>query len=654
MAEAKVKTKLELDDAASELLDKIADGFEEVAEEQKAAQSGFSDFMRQAAATAAGMDFMHMVGKVGDMATSFFDVASAAHDSQQAIAGMLSGVQGLEWTQARREAEKYHQEVVDLSISLGQASDDMLPAFNRLMTYMGGTADASRIARQEIGHIGTVANVLGLSAQTIGSEFAQMASGQVRLRGELFSLLRSTGIFHDDVSKISTEWMKLTDTERINRLQGAMETVAGNLGKAAPTFSDLVTSMKEIGRETLETMGEPVLNELIPVFEEFREIFLGSRREIERFARSLGRDVGRWLVEMSENIESGFEWIRTHQEEIKDAIVEAFTFAKDVVQFIIENKEVLAAAFGAQMTKPVIGAAASGVSAVAKSGYAAAGGAGLVGAAGAAGAVAALAAAIGALMAAADQGAKLIDETAGAVDPMTWRFWSSSFEELWQDTDAAFNRKAKVEAAERAAMQGNVEMIREMTSHLSGMGSEGEAAAKRLGILEQETIAATFEAQAAIRDAAARHDVDELVDAYNEAAETGNRSVQAYAAQMLDSSADLRRQMEEAGHELIGGGEEFARMLRESTNEMVEAIGETSTVYSESLMRHIRALGTPEKEKIDKPESPRIAMHGGQTFKIQQDFRNEDPDRIAILFQRDIAAAAERRVQATTSSPFGT
>jgi hypothetical protein len=46
-------------------------------------------------------------------------------------------------------------------------------------------------------------------------------------------------------------------------------------------------------------------------------------------------------------------------------------------------------------------------------------------------------------------------------------------------------------------------------------------------------------------------------------------------------------------------------------------------------------------------------FNGGQTFQIKQDFRDQDPDRIAVIFQRDIARAAENRLQGGTGGAFG-
>ena len=53
------------------------------------------------------------------------------------------------------------------------------------------------------------------------------------------------------------------------------------------------------------------------------------------------------------------------------------------------------------------------------------------------------------------------------------------------------------------------------------------------------------------------------------------------------------------------------------------------------------------------PAAPVVHMSGGQTFKITQDFRDVDPDRIALVFERDMVKLAENRIQARTTIPFG-
>ena len=60
------------------------------------------------------------------------------------------------------------------------------------------------------------------------------------------------------------------------------------------------------------------------------------------------------------------------------------------------------------------------------------------------------------------------------------------------------------------------------------------------------------------------------------------------------------------------------------------------------------------KGKSAVPAAPKIVMTGGQTFNVKQDFRDKDPDKIAVVFRRDIGRTVERRASARYSGPFGT
>jgi hypothetical protein len=43
----------------------------------------------------------------------------------------------------------------------------------------------------------------------------------------------------------------------------------------------------------------------------------------------------------------------------------------------------------------------------------------------------------------------------------------------------------------------------------------------------------------------------------------------------------------------------------------------------------------------------------GSTFNIKQDFRDQDPDRIAVIFSEDLNRHAEARIRSRSSTPFG-
>jgi hypothetical protein len=92
---------------------------------------------------------------------------------------------------------------------------------------------------------------------------------------------------------------------------------------------------------------------------------------------------------------------------------------------------------------------------------------------------------------------------------------------------------------------------------------------------------------------------------------------------------------------------------------------DTLTIGADGLRQAMKALEDMDLEggylhkkfgeslgKLNTPTGVNVNINGA-TFKIQQDFRDQDPDRIAIAFEERIARSAISRVRASTSSPFG-
>jgi hypothetical protein len=58
--------------------------------------------------------------------------------------------------------------------------------------------------------------------------------------------------------------------------------------------------------------------------------------------------------------------------------------------------------------------------------------------------------------------------------------------------------------------------------------------------------------------------------------------------------------------------------------------------------------------KLASPAAPKVNYDfRGSSFHLEQDFRGEDPDRVAVIFRKDVAKAAEHRLTARTTGPFG-
>lgn len=650
MAETEVKTKLTLDDLASEVLERIKGGFEELDQEQKETQSGFGDFARNFASTFAAVNLVPVIKQMRDFAMSIVDVARAADDAAQNIGGFLAGTAGYTWKEARAEGERLHQVVLDMAVDIGQSSDDIERGFKNLMTWMGGGQRAFEFGTSQLRDMTQIANVMGLSVTQIGQGVGQMAAGFIQTRSPMFALLRGTGIFADRIEDTVKEWRELTEEQRLQRLEGAIKKVAGNLGEASPTLSDMITSMKEAGKMLVEAFGVPMINELKPAFEEITRRMREGRRDIAQFAQVLGRDVGKWVRGAADTIEEGFEYIRTHSDEIKSAITTAFSHAKAVVEWIIANRKLIAVAFGAQVAAPAIGAAARTGGAIYKAGAAGTAAAGMTGAAGGAMALASFAVAVGSAALAVEQFTLLLGEMKGeeAKDAEARKKALQQLAEdysAWDEASARHFRqlgKAFIESADAINMTESE--ARSFVNELEAAQQAGRSMRERVdaaamqieSIQEGLEIGKWEDPEQAITNMNAM--ADYLGKTFQHAVDTGNIGQQKYIASLLAQSSDLQNAFLQSGEVTAKGFMALADMVKDQASSFWKRL----TGQAETMT------------KAATPKAPSINMSGGQVFKIQQDFRDQDPDRVLVAFRKDLVSAATRRLQARGASPFGT
>jgi len=113
------------------------------------------------------------------------------------------------------------------------------------------------------------------------------------------------------------------------------------------------------------------------------------------------------------------------------------------------------------------------------------------------------------------------------------------------------------------------------------------------------------------------------------------------ALHYLGNSEQLQYALSVAGTKTKGGFAEIIKALE-------EAGGDLSGVATAFKKRFGK-----EGEGDTKPPPTMVHMGGGNTFNIKQDFRDQDPDRIAIIFQRDLIRAAFSPRQSRSPSGLG-
>ena len=647
-----VKTKLTLDDNASASLDHLKQGFQETSEHAEKAKEGFSAVNLVLTEMAAHV-LERGIEKVKEFGGELIEAASHGQQVEQRLAGMTAAVQGVDWKTAREGAVDYFQDVQNIAVRTMQPIDDVEAGFNRLVEIQGATPQGLTKARKEIEEMAQVARVLGTSVETIGGQFAFMEEGTLKVKSQMFQLLQPTGIFQHGTMKATEYWQKLNNEQRADLLSVGLEKLAGSMQKATPTFKDSVNQLKNVWDEVEENFGGEVIKAVEPQIERLSKYINSSNVDLKHWAETIGDTVGPMVVDAGNAVKDGFEWLKDHQLEIADDIRQAWAFAREVMGFIIDHKEVLAAvAIGrSELGRGVASAAVGSFGTLSKAGAGMAAGIGVEAEAGLAGAAVSatlalgvLAAAVGSVALAIDQWDQLMAVTGGgkSEDQMDFAAVQKRFQEMIKAPDMSQWGAGELEKFDH--MRANLISLADKVGE-SGRAANDLAEAAYEAHHSSEELIRPFKQAAEQFDALAISTgqldsggaVEKISEGFSAAGAAHNQAAQQYIANILSGDAALQAAFLNSSDLTAEGYASLASMVSDSAAE-----------FKDKLLGLAGAAG-----KATKEVKPVVNFSGGQSFRIEQSFRDQDPDRIAIVFRNDILKAATNRIQAVTSTPFG-
>lgn len=658
-----VRVPIKLEDLASEVLKQIRGEVEETDKKVDESKQTWGNFASSAVQHLhyLGVNLKDVANQVTDFGASFIDAAAGGQSADTALGGLISAVQDIPFSEAEGKAKALHDRIDEIAMQSG-AVGNVEEAFHKIVDFTGATEKGIGRSTGAISALANISGVLGKDIGAISQEFSLMQEGTIKTKGQLFQLLQSTGAFGQESKKVAAEWSKITDEKRAAILDNALNKIATRFESVPKTVNNWRTSLENLGDIAKEQIGEPFMNALAPTLEEVTQALIELRPDLVAFAEMVGVEFKGGVKSVAEEIRAGIQWVKGHKEDlasIGSALKGAWGFAKDVASFIIAHKAEMAIIFGAAV-----------------------GGHGLA---------QGLEAAVG-LKNAMQALPGALNKSVGAVNAFTialgvavlagYELGKALTEliDLQTEQNPIVQQANALDAASKAADTGNagkVDSIRQTQRNFAaGRGEtldaemeqkfdiiEARAKLKASSIQIDAVLAANalqhsseavgdalrksgqqhYEASTSYADRVLEATASKVVMAYNQAIANGDMAAAAYAANMINGSTQLQEAFLQSGLTISGGIDQFSSML-----------------YSKSdmLAKGLASLAGGDKlggKTGNKTNNFFAGSTGSGSVKIDvnQNFRNADPDRVAIAFKRDIMRAAENRYAAKTSSPFG-
>jgi hypothetical protein len=685
-----IRAQLTLDDMATATLNKLKSGFASLDKRVSDTTKSFLDFAKQTAATAIGVNigsgFEMMKAALLGPAQAATNAEEQIRELSKTVAGMSTVSGGVEKLSTALTGT--NKEVFALKRAAKGATETFASGAQNVYDRLSEIAQESGVARSElvatfaetgknttrttdqlvmlIGNVSRAARALPAPVKDIVAGFSEIEKNTISASNPLIDMVKQANLFRGHNEQIATRLQAMGRQGMLNLMNKALKEMQERAKKMPMTLKEMGEQLGDMKTDVMRLIGEPMVAALTPAFRDLQKFISEHRGEIEQFARTAGEKVGEWAKDAANLMKEGFQYVQTHAGEIKQAITDAFQFAKDAIKWIIDHKEEIGV--GMVASKAVSSGAVSGgvnavqgVAAFARA-LSAANAAGIgplgVGAAGAASSLGAFAVAIGFVLIALDQFRRYLSETKGYLSPSAGmaaenvESYRGRFAEVANDYEKFTDSQIKSFDQMEAKM---LEEARVAGMNTDAIGKEIEAAWSHHRALRESTKGMTE-----ARDAVARFqgiDVGALTadqmnqfreaqlaagkgfaDTFNSAVKSNNTAALNAAVQIVAGSKPLQDALLETGSVVGLSLEELAKVIGDKAGDFATKLRERA--------ESDRAAGA-------KPPPTVMQFNGGQTFNIKQDFRDQDPDRIAVIFKTDIARAAESRLQAKTAQSFG-
>lgn len=607
---AEVGVKLVLDSNAKAETDKIKTGLNRVNEHAGHAAESWKSKIGEGVKklvemTGVGMAFeagrmgMEKIVEIGHEASEVFQEANR-HVGEIAGALMMVDRNSNSFKNLKELGWDVKDSMEEIGIKAGVSGDAAVEAFNKIMERGGRTIEQTNELVEKMAYAGKVIPG-GLASITQG--FSMIEMGVVRARNPLVQVISATGILKGNAKAVAAQMMKMTPEKQMELAEKALEKMGGKMKDVPLSLAGMKEGLKIISDKTFESIGQPIVKALAGPFAKVRGWFVDNQDLIYETGAKFGEAIGKAVEMVSPFLDAGKRAIDESMGTIDSAMEAIFGPGMDLFSYIYENKDSFADTFGAILKDLIkVGSFLVKVFATIR-----------------------------------DTIGSVLNKLIKTVDVSGEYAKFVSEEE--QKSQSAEMRKAIMKKGGLSNDDFDKRRAAFMATAKEG-GQDPNAAAAQFDASYRRAMddhLATMAEVEGARDAAVNDDAKKYAQLYDKAAKANDVAAMQYVAKFLEGNQSLQNVLAKEGPEIFKSG-------LDSMIATLKGMGDKET--AESLKKAMKpSLGTPSKSSI--------TQNFNGPINVKQDFRDQDPDRVAIVFKREMGKMGQNRLQSRLAAPFG-
>ena len=365
-------------------IDKLAGRLKSLGAGMRGTESSFARIGTSIAGMAVGYVGVSAIANgFRAMVSSAAEFESAMQGTQIGLASIMQQVEQVSFAQATDYAAGSFQRLTDMAITSTASTKEMFDIFSGIYGPIRAAGQGMETVYEMTKNTTLAASALDIDFQQARRDIGAMVRGSAGLDVKLFSSLRSMGLITENAEAFN----KLTQADRVNKLREALsgfgeagEAYAASLPGVTSTFTDIFQQLRRVA-------FKPVFDVLGKALGKLNDKLIANKEQIGAYLQHYGELAAKWVGFALMRAQKGLDYVAAHWDEI----VQKVDLAVNKFRQMIPALKQAGTAFAAfSVGKQALGALISFAGTIAGLGSALSGmGAGAAATAGAGGAAAA-------------------------------------------------------------------------------------------------------------------------------------------------------------------------------------------------------------------------------------------------------------------------
>jgi len=560
---------------------------------------------------------------LGDMLGDAIGAAQKRGADVWKISGGLGMMTQLDPAKANDVSQILYRGFEQAAIKTGVASSAMAEAFGEVAARSSGTVEHIQKLTENMAMASKVVPG-GLDALREG--FVGIEQGMIRPKNAIVQLVASTGLLKGTAKDVAKEMAKMTPAEQIKLGEDAIVKMADRASKMPLSYGGIMQSMAEMKKTVLEAVGAPLMRGIAEMANKRRNMMLENYDSIQAGAERVGNVLAGFVSKGSNFIDQFLSVFTGSTTGIGASFDQILETVDEHVSSFLESGRIWAKTFLDvwNLAKGIWQGIEAGIKGIDDT-----------------------------FQDIADEFRSVKDTVnhpqgdaqmgiAAAKSGMSVKGLAS-----YENSDVSEHAKRADKYAKDLTMPMSkvfTELDKMSAAARSVGATDTDVAKMREGVLKARSAieegGGDFLKAAQYSAVSTDGGVDVFLKAYERAYKANDKGMMAFAQRTVIGSESLQAALLESGMNIAGGMAAFTAGLGQQGGKDAKDKFSKKAIADAGGKAAGGAAG--------------VHMSGGQTFHIKQDFRDQDPDRIAVVFREDLVRHATARNQSKLAGVYGT